>query len=310
MTHDVRDLAVLARDAAMSTTYKPALLKAIVRLQRDGARNSVSLAEIANQFVELYWTQTVVFHLRQASTLAKEPEVLRALRTAASKANTRRLADLSDVERDSLAFSISKTLRINVLRLFHKRFSAGAPPLFSWDEGEAIVFTPEASAFVHRNAMTLETIANHWWARKLEKLNLLAPAIIEKIEGDGVQRKSLRWFYERVAATDNDVCFYCRRDLSDDAQPRDVDHVIPWSFLLANPTWDLVMACRRCNIAKSDRLPNRRFVLALDDLNAHRLTIAPNVMRGVEPMPTGGLLQLYEAARGVEWPNAWEPTPP
>ena len=146
MTHGVRDLAVLARDAAMSTTYKPALLKAIVRLQHDGARKSVSLAEIANQFVELYWTQTVVFHLRQASTLAKEPEVLRALRTAASKANTRRLADLSDVERDSLAFSISKTLRINVLRLFHKRYSAGAPPLFSWDEGEAIAFTPGAVA--------------------------------------------------------------------------------------------------------------------------------------------------------------------
>jgi len=146
MTHGVRDLAVLARDAAMSTTYKPALLKAIVRLQHDGARKSVSLAEIANQFVELYWTQTVVFHLRQASTLAKEPEVLRALRTAASKANTRRLPDLSDVERDSLAFSISKTLRINVLRLFHKRYSAGAPPLFSWDEGEAIAFTPGAVA--------------------------------------------------------------------------------------------------------------------------------------------------------------------
>lgn len=41
--HDIRDFVVLAGDAAMSTTYKPALLKGIVRLQREAGREALPL---------------------------------------------------------------------------------------------------------------------------------------------------------------------------------------------------------------------------------------------------------------------------
>jgi len=99
----------------MSTTYKPALLKAIVRLQRQGPTLELALSAIANSFVALYWTLTVVFHLRQAATLAKEPEVLQKIRRAATAANTRRLSDLSIANRESLAKSIVATLRIDAL---------------------------------------------------------------------------------------------------------------------------------------------------------------------------------------------------
>ena len=34
----------------------------------------------------------------------------------------------------------------------------------------------------------------------------------------------------------------------------DVDHVLPWSFVLEDKTWNLVLACRKCNNAKRDRL--------------------------------------------------------
>lgn len=304
---NIRDIVVLARDAAMSATYKPALLKAIVRLQSERGRETLSLTELAEQFVLLYWTQTVVFHLRQAASLSKEPEIPRAVRNAAEQSHCRKLRDLPSATRARLVKSITGILRINVLERFHKRLPPGSDPIYTWDGGEAITFTATAVEFVRKNAMALEVIANYWWAGYLEQVNLLAPAIIQKIETDGIRRGSLQWFYKRVAETDHVACFYCGASLSNVGGSKHIDHVLPWSFLLADPAWDLVLACERCNLGKSDRLPDRRFIEQLEALNRRRLTIMPDFMRNSAPIPAGGILQLYEAARAVEWPNAWEP---
>jgi hypothetical protein len=300
----VSDFVALARDAQTSTTYKPALLKAIVRIQRDRERESVSLREIAEQFAQLYWTQTIVYHLRQAASLSKEPEVLQALRRAAAEAGTRRFGDLSDETRSRLLTSIAKTLKIDVLRRFHVGMPVGALPLFTV-MGESVEFSESAISFVRTNSITLEMIANHWRARFLEKVNRLAPAIIQKIEADGIRRSSLRWFYDRIKEVDAPICFYCTRPFSGESV-RHVDHFIPWSFLLADPVWDLVFACVQCNLSKSDRLPSRSFIAQLDLLNARRLTVVPDLMQRI-PLPEGGIAQLYEAAKSVEWPNAWIP---
>ena len=37
----------------------------------------------------------------------------------------------------------------------------------------------------------LKMIANHWWARYLERVNMLAPLIIEKVERYCAKRGSL-----------------------------------------------------------------------------------------------------------------------
>jgi hypothetical protein len=44
----------------------------------------VSLAAIGREFTKLYWNQTVVYHLRQASALSKEAEAVRRIRDVAA----------------------------------------------------------------------------------------------------------------------------------------------------------------------------------------------------------------------------------
>ena len=34
----------------------------------------------------------------------------------------------------------------------------------------------------------------------------------------------------------------------------EVDHVLPWSFVLEDRTWNFVLACRKCNNEKRDQL--------------------------------------------------------
>jgi CRISPR/Cas system Type II protein with McrA/HNH and RuvC-like nuclease domain len=46
-------------------------------------------------------------------------------------------------------------------------------------------------------------------------------------------------------------CFY---DEGHDMALPEVDHALPWSFVLEDRTWNLVLACRKCNNEKRDRL--------------------------------------------------------
>src|SRR5579875_495318 len=122
----------------MSTSYKPALLKAIVRLQRTSPLCVLPLSDVAEEFARLYWSQTIVYHLRQADSLSKEPEVLQALRSTAHRTRARRFDDVPRTERRKLIGKVTRVLKIDVLRRFHATLPAGANPLFSWDGGDTL----------------------------------------------------------------------------------------------------------------------------------------------------------------------------
>jgi hypothetical protein len=135
---------------------------------------------------------------------------------------------------------------------------------------------------------------------------MFAPSIIEKVERNGAERRSLAKCVTLLRVTDRTQCFYCERPIDDGATPH-VDHVIPWSFLLSDPLWDLVLACASCNLAKSDVLPDARY---LDKL------AAVAVDRGKRTLPIGfgsplitrdELDRYYSAALSVEWPSGWMP---
>ena len=111
----VDHVAALARDASMSSSYKPALLKALVRLVRGGAQAPFSLLQIGHEFVDLYWVQTVVFRIRQAATISAESEVVRRIRSASDFSGVRRLSELPNDTRRRLDREMARVLTINVL---------------------------------------------------------------------------------------------------------------------------------------------------------------------------------------------------
>jgi hypothetical protein len=293
----------------MSSSYKPALLKAIVRIVRRGCGNTVALRTIGAEFVALFWVQTVVFRLRQAATVTSEPEVVRRIRSTAELAGARNLGELPSNARDRLDADMARVLTINVLEAFHRSKPLSMEPLFTWFKPDTYVtIADESRAFISENAQTLESIANLWWAKYLERVNLLAPLVIEKVERDGAKRGSLSRYLEILRQTDEQRCFYCGRDLENSGRGVHVDHVIPWSFLLTDPLWDLVLACAPCNLAKSDSLPERRYLANLVATNARRarITLPPNI--GSPLLTEEEIDRYYDAALSVEWPSGWSPT--
>lgn len=291
----------------MSSSYKPALLKALVGIIRSGAESPISLLQIGHEFVNLYWVQTVVFRLRQAATITAEPEVVRRIRSTSNLRSVRRLTELPADTRLRLDREMARVLTINVLDRFHRSAPSGMPRLYDWRRGDDFITSDdETLAFVRTSGHALETIANHWWARYLERVNMLAPLIIEKVERNGAERGSLAKYLKILRVTDRTCCFYCERAVEGGETPH-VDHVIPWSFLLSDPLWDLVLSCASCSLAKSDVLPDVRY---LDKLAA----VAVN--RGKRTLPVGvgsplitrdELDRYYSAALSVEWPSGWMP---
>lgn len=303
----VTDIASLLRHAAMSTTYKPALLKAIVRLRSRGEGPRLNLQSVGREFARMYWNQTIVYRLRQASVVSKEPEVLRAIREFGDQYGVRAFVDLPEEAKAKLGARMAKILTINVLALFHKSKPEGMAPVFEWKKGDSeLIITTEALDLLTSQRIALETVANYFWARFLQSCNRLAPHIIRKVERDDAKRRSLA-AYLKILREDETSCFYCGRDfgLSSEAT---VDHVIPWSFLMDDPIWDCVLACRPCNQMKSDWLPDEQFIAKLLERNSTRER--KRFETKVSFLSTAGEIEkLYEAAVLEEWPRYWSPAP-
>ena len=304
--YSVGGVAALMRDASKSTTYKPALLKAMARLAHRDSGLSVPLTNLGGEFVRLYWDQTVVYHLRQAAVLSKEATVVKLIRETAIAKGVRKLEDLPTSDREHLITKMAKLLTVSVLAAFHSSKPSTMSALYTWDQAEKrVVFSPGSHAFLRDNVLAIELIANYHWAAYLEGCNQLAPRIIQKVSREAVRRSSLARYMALLMRDGEFECFYCGRQDRDE-RGMQVDHVIPWSFLLEDPTWDLVLACRVCNARKSDWLPAYEYIEKLKRRNHGFKMITGNASLLVtEP----DIDRFYNAAISVEWPGFWTPGP-
>ena len=174
------------------------------------------------------------------------------------------------------------------------------PLLYRWEPGSNyIAITPEARSFLRSQASALELIANFYWAEFLENCNRLAPRIVQKVSRDAASRRSMQRYLKILRAETESRCFYCASAFDVERVPT-VDHVIPWSFLLEDDLWDLVLACARCNAEKSDWLPADAFI--------HKLILRNRTLsrEGVSlAISEPEIERLYQAAISVEWPRFW-----
>jgi hypothetical protein len=189
----VSDVATLMRHASKSASYKPALLKALVRCCQNSTELSITLDSIGREFTKLYWSQTVVYHLRQASSLTREASAVKLIRKTSVEHKTRELSALPASARQALDARMSRLLTVNVLAAFHTSKPPRMPPLYEWKPGwDHIALTSAALDFLRQHAQALELIANFYWAEFLENCNRLAPRIVQKVSRDGRRRRSLR----------------------------------------------------------------------------------------------------------------------
>jgi 5-methylcytosine-specific restriction endonuclease McrA len=291
-----------------SNTYKFALARFL--LDHSHKRDSsyiVSFRDIAKKFLKYYWHQECKYRIRQNYDPKKIPSVVQVIRQVFEEEMVdgyipdyfenmpREKIKNAEEEIKKSVFGSGKKSQV-VPRFQRLR---GQPPdrnlhrhgtgdFYDYDiPSGQLEIKPEALSFFKNNYNVLTKAVFLEWSRFLEKINTL-PRIIEKVESEEVRRRALT-AYEGIFR-DQRGCFYCDRRL-DDLQTH-VDHFIPWSYIFEDEPWNLVLACERCNLRKSNLLAPPNFRNDLIDRNRDYQNEIP---------------KLKKSLLSLDAENNWEP---
>lgn len=279
----------LLDEGALSATYKPALLLALVDETQaatgaGGTADRIPVRALAERVAELYFPQTRPFPetgivLRQNSgqqaTIVKhllafrrevganEERVLHGLRSGAA---WERLID-----RVELSLAEMPVPRLQVpYGAFLYEFGWSWAGNGGWRVGEyrrstrSLLLRPGAAEALVTLGPLLRPFILRLWAEKAASLNPNAvpgARAVHEFERFlfGSERSTLTRLTADLATLQDGGCFYCRAPLAG----ADVDHFVPWSYGADDGLDNLVAACPRCNNGKRAILAGPRHVAEL-----------------------------------------------
>ena len=259
----------ILRRGKKDNTYKFALARALLEYCRDRPYEDDSTLEIpykyfAEKFLKYYWDQECRFRIRQNHRTDAMPHVTKEIRRVSDYTKVRDLDRLDDAHKRRALDNILRTVFGHarsktslVVPRFQNvsagRYSEAREVFYTYDDDRQTVrLRPQAFAFFRENHAILNGTVMVEWAKFLERINGSLPMLIAKIENaEHTRRHSLREFREAYCPH-TDSCFYCCGTLED--THTHVDHFLPWSYIFENSAWNMVLACRDCNLRKSDSL--------------------------------------------------------
>ncbi|HXE73982.1 MAG TPA: HNH endonuclease domain-containing protein [Candidatus Nitrosotenuis sp.] len=159
-------------------------------------------------------------------------------------------------------------------------------PLYRIDEA-GIVVHPAWVAYLRRNLAVVRGWASWHWVTYMQSRNPNVPAVPEKLfpplERAPLQEQTRYW---RAVMNSTEIrCLYTGAVLEPGTAA--LDHFLPWSFVAHDRLWNLVPVHRKANSSKGDRLPHRRYLKGLLEVQVAGLLHArgrvPGWSRLVEP---------------------------
>jgi 5-methylcytosine-specific restriction endonuclease McrA len=247
-----------------TNSYKLALWRALAKLApvTNGSSSKISKHDLSPLFLEYYWPLEAKYHIRQGIDPKKDPIVMVQIRELMKAGIIKHGESLKDfkkrmpVQYQTLCATIAKECFNDVIPRFHNVHGAAiTPKIFHYtgkvgNVSETIELTSMSRKFLIDYRKLVDYVAVSGWVRFTEQFTS-APKLHDKIDGANLRRGAVSRWCSVLLHVQNGKCFY---DESHDMSSPEVDHVLPWSFVLEDKTWNLVAACRKCNSDKRDRL--------------------------------------------------------
>jgi 5-methylcytosine-specific restriction endonuclease McrA len=284
-----------------TNSYKFALLRALAdHGTQDRPAGTVTFDWVAERFISYYWPLTVTFRVRQATDPTRDPVIMKFIRleiTELGMPPSTRLNEYRHAYADRYQALVARCSSPGgcfdeVIPRFHNVRGSGVPALLYECIGKQLHLQRDVPEFLADYQKTLRLLAIGAWVEFTEQFTF-APRLYQKIAGTPPERRHER--YRRfLSQTQGTTCFYCGTETAG----LHVDHVIPWSFVLEDCVWNLVLACQSCNTAKSDRTPDDRSMNKLIQRNAS-LLVALSAEGIARPVPAKRDLRGFTAA-GLE----------
>tara|TARA_Y100001936_G_scaffold208891_1_gene214659 strand:+ start:2946 stop:3968 length:1023 start_codon:yes stop_codon:yes gene_type:complete len=258
------------------STYKFAFARFLLDYSKDNDKPKVPFSTISEYFLEYYWHQICNTKIKQTrKDHIKKPEIKKLIKNEfdldyysqtfdeIKKQEPQKIQNCLDMIRKKcfkdVTYAFQRLANGTETKIFFKytpvgwEEKEGRAPTPILDFNSKIILNPKAIDFFRRFHATLSRVVILEWARFLESRNTGFPELISTIEAQipprnlSTEKKYLSEFQKK--------CFYCTKKLSNSDVEVHVEHVIPFSYLKHNQMWNLVLACKDCNMKKMASLP-------------------------------------------------------
>lgn len=263
----LRKLRRLLDEGGFVASYKFALLHAladvcVMRGDDSGAPLRITLHELAEEFIRLYWRQTAPFPGPDeldilAQNTGRQAAVVNWIREIQPEYAGRlnRLEGTADWDR--LVRRVARKIEGMPLWRLQTVGTAADEFLYANRPAERVdgieLFPGIAYCFRAFYPMIAEMVQVAWIQYvRATNTDLLGPQAELRHFLFGTDRKDLSRYGEILRDVQSGECFYCRNALARGQE--DVDHFVPWRRYPLDLGHNFVLAHRRCNAAKADRL--------------------------------------------------------
>jgi hypothetical protein len=250
-------------------TYKFGLIKSLIEnLYNVNENLEINYYQLFESFTKIYWNLVVHHQLRQSNSSSMNSAIEKVLVNFQKE-----LSISNDFRFDKLPYDLQLEI-VQQVKKVGKRYVIGA--LYGDSKGiiykfdlkkEYLRINEAVYKFMLKYQKILTYLTNYHLALFLEKYNRAEDTVQMLMKVENVsKRSSLDMFYNILISFGDKACFYCGKMLNDRTTAH-VDHFIPWSFVQTDQLWNLVLACRSCNISKRDRIAKEIFLDSLIERN-------------------------------------------
>ncbi len=295
-----------------SSSYKFGFLKAIMdNLYNVDQNLTLTFDQLFGTFAEVYWNLVLKYGIRQQPVSERSngtylEQVLNV--TAARYAITADIPfeSISDEAKIEVCKKIKSKCKVNVVGALYGD-TKGLFYSFSRKD-EWLQINPQMYQFVCKHKLAIEKLNYYEWAKYLEKINddSVMDHLLTKIDKSS-ERENLT-IYRRILFEEfeNQNCFYCGKQLTNDGKRVHVDHFVPRAFIKDDKMWNLVLACPTCNLHKNDKLPSAIFLDKLLERN-NRIVIINERAKDMMTYSAQNLRAVYYWAMINGYNTIWQP---
>lgn len=268
---------VFSDSCSKRNTYKFGLIKSLLDSLLDGTKDSDGIRytyeELFSRFAENYWNLVVKYNLRQTRKDGKSDrsKIEIIFEDAVSEypgIEAVEFETIADNIKQKLIKKVAKECKKYVVGALYKDFDG---TIYSFNlKNDGVILNNYYYDFMLKYKLELERLNYYSWAKFLEQINdeSVLAKVIDKLELSTPKRNDLSVYREILRNEfEENTCFYCGKKLGKEAH---VDHFIPWSFVKDDKIWNFVLACPKCNIRKSNKLPNSDY---LDRIKARNIDL-------------------------------------
>ncbi|MCR2823315.1 HNH endonuclease domain-containing protein [Lederbergia panacisoli] len=301
---------VLSSKSVKSSTYKYVLMKSIIEnLYQINDQYELTYNQLAYSFAKIYWNLVVHHNLVKQNRGPKNARAVTVIQEFQQKHAIPSEFSFDKIQETLQLKLVSFMKSVMKENVFGALYGDTRGQFYAFDHKlEVFRLHPVVHQFMLRYQRLLVNLVNYHMAVMIEELNenMNINFLLNKVESIA-KRGSLKRFETILLSHFENKCFYCGKRLSERMGNIHVDHFIPWSFVQSDQIWNLVLACRTCNLSKSDKVPQRPFLDIIIDRNEQLYHMPTESTVLMENYKDKKVILLYDYSIENGFDTLWAP---